>query len=107
MKNVAPYSIEGKINFWKNLASSRVEPHNNRGDDEAANRTKSSRLKVRTPKTWPPPAWYHCDKSFNTQGAESQKSEDIGSMELQGEECHRGAINFYIGDHPPNDAGVD
>ena len=83
MKNVAPYSLEGKTNSGKNLASSRVVPHDIRGDEEAANRTMSRKLKVRTPKTWPPFAWYQCDNSFNSQRAESQMSEDIGSMEMQ------------------------
>ena len=106
MKNVAPLSIEYKISFGKNLASSRTEFHNTREDVEGAKRTKR-RLKVRMPKTWPPPSWYQSKNGHDAQGDESQKSKDDERQESQGNKGHRGAINFYIGDYRQTKASTD
>ena len=50
MKNVAPFSIECKRSFGKNVASSRTASRNTREDVEGAKRTKRI-FNVRMPKT--------------------------------------------------------
>ena len=82
----------------KNLASSMTESHNTREDAEGANYTKI-RIKVRTPASWPPSSWYQDKKGNDDQCDESQKSEEDVHPEPQGDEGHRGVINFYIEDY--------
>ena len=92
------------INFGKNLAPSRTKIHNTKEDEEATNPAKM-KLKMRSPKTWPPSSWYQDEDGHSTQWAESQKSEETVSLETLGDKDHEGVINFYIEDYRPTNNG--
>ena len=72
MKNVATLSLEGKINFGKNLVPSKTKLHAIKEVEQATIPGKI-RFKVKRPNTWPPSLWNQDQGSHSTRRVESQK----------------------------------